>query len=148
MGLLTFANYKKYSIQLNSPVILCLVLEFAMYRVPMSNYISQCGYYSNLIGPLEPFLRSKEALQIQVRIINYLVMEPLVWHIVNNCDNCLISGVLFIGLLVTSEPNFISSIYLSLLLIVCRLDYYLEISNMYSGFVSSLFITVHRIVHR
>ena len=148
MGLLTFANFNKYSIQLNSPVISCLVLKFDMCKVPMYNNISQCGHYSNLTGPLEPFWRSKEALQIQVRIINYLVMEPLVWYIVNKCDTCPNSSVQFIRSLVIHEPSPVSSMYLSILLAVCRLDCYFETSNMYSGYVSSIFITVQRIVHR
>ena len=148
MGLLTFANFKKYSIQLNSPVILCLVLEFAMYKVPMSNYISQCGLYPNLLGPLEPILRSKEALQIQVRIINFLVMEPLVWYIVIKCDKCLNSSFQYIRSLVTLGPSSVSRMYLILFFTVCRLDCYFEPSNIYSGYVSIIFITVHRTVHR
>ena len=153
MGLLTFANFNKYSIQLNSPVILCLVLNFVICKVPMFNNISQCGHHSNLTGPLEPFWRSKDALQIQVRIVDYLVMEPLVWYIVNNCDICLNNcdiclslGVLFIGQLVTPELNCIRSIYLSLLIIVCSMEYYLETSNLY--FLGRLFNVVHRIIHK
>ena len=150
MGLLTFANYKEYSIslQLNSPVIICLLLEFAMYRVPMSNYISQCGLYPNLLGPLEPILRSKEALQIQVRIINFLVMEPLVWYIVNKCDKWLNSSFQFIRSLVTLEPSSVSRMYLILFFTVCRLDCYFEPSNIYFGYVSIILITLHRTVYR
>ena len=124
------------------------MLELDMYRVPMSNYISQCKFYPNLLGPLEPFLRSKKALQIQVRIINCLVMEPLVWFIVNKCDTCPNSSVQFIRSLVIYEPSPVSSMCLSILLAVCRLDCYFETNNMYSGYVSSIFITAQKIVHK
>ena len=92
MDSLTFANYKEYSINLpiDSLYMMCQEpMSSFMYEVYMSNSVSQCLFCLNLPGLLEPNLRSKEALQTQVRMISLLVLGPLVWSIVSKCDKCL-----------------------------------------------------------
>ena len=115
MALRTFANYEEYSIslQLISFHMMCKKLMLIpIYSLLMYNYISQYWLCPNLHGLLEPNLRSKEALQIQVRMILFLVLGPLVWSIVSINNICLNSKYQYLGLLANIALSAVSKIYL------------------------------------
>ena len=155
MALRTFANYEEYSIslQLISFYMMCKKLMLIpIYSLLMYNYISQYWLCPNLHGLLEPILRSKEALQIQVRMILFLVLGPLVWSIVSKYDKCLNSNCQFLRSLATLDLNSVSRVYLILVMTVCRQPFlgyiYPDLSILYLRSVSRIYLALFRIVYR
>ena len=115
------------------------LVSISVYRLYMSDYISQYLFCLNLPGPLEPNLRSKEALQIQVRMIIFLVLGPLVWFIVSINNKCLNSNYQYSRLLANIALSAVSKVYLILGLTMGKQPYigsiYSDPSNLYLSYI-------------
>ena len=142
IALRTFANYEEYSIslQLISFYMMCKKLMLIpIYSLLMYNYISQYWLCPNLHGLLEPILRSKEALQIQVRMILFLVLGPLVCSIVSKYNKCLNSNCQYFRLIANLDLNVVSEVYLILVLTVGKQPYmgsiYSDLSILYLSYI-------------
>ena len=82
-----------------------------VYSFCMSHCIPQYWLCSDQHGPQKLNLRSKDALQIQVRIVFLIVMELLVWFVVNGCDICIKGKYQFLRLMTILCPRLSSRIF-------------------------------------